>query len=158
MIFDKQDGKSTKIPTGLAVLPSSPIDKTPLDLPDDFPVRLRKAIMEAESTFKSGHFSSALMNGGRALEGLFKTFSNNNDATLAKLIDEVCGSETATLPLRSLAHAIREGRNAGAHFDESIEPDAESAALMIELLHYIIGYFVILPKKISKLEKKVKRT
>ena len=143
-------------PIGLTVFPSSELDRAPLCLPEGFPARLATAISDAENALKSGLFGAAVTSGGRALEGVFMHLTNS-DETLYKMIDGFVGSEQSSKPLRDLAHAIREGRNVGAHFDQAIEPDANSAALIIDLLHYIVNYYFILPETVEDVARHFKK-
>ncbi|MCF6430535.1 DUF4145 domain-containing protein, partial [Leisingera sp. MMG026] len=74
---------------------------------------------------------------------------------LFSLIEEVLASEEATSPLKDLSHAIRKGGNLGAHFDELIEPNKETARLVLELLEYLVAYFFSLPSKIEDMSKQI---
>ena len=60
-------------------------------------------------------------------------------------------------PLKSLSHAIRDGGNLGAHFDEEREPTEELARQMVELLDYLIAYLYVLPGQIAGLEQSLSK-
>lgn len=158
--FEKEnEDDRLKEPVEVVMFPAPVNSLAPLELPQSLPETLKSAILDAEQSFRVGLYSPALTCGGRALEGIFKHLSSDDDVQkkLYHLIEEVCSGEAAAQPLKKLAHAIREGRNIGAHFDEKISPDEKSAFLVIELLHYIVSYFFLLPDKIAELEELVSK-
>lgn len=152
-----ENGDANLEPTSVATFPSSSAKVVALQLPNSFPDRVAKAIRDAEESARLGLYSPALTCGGIALEGLFYHLSSNEKKarTLEKTIEEFVAKDESVEPLKKLSHAIRKGRNIGAHFDVDIEPTEQSAVLVIELLHYIVTYFYLLPPKIEELEKLV---
>jgi hypothetical protein len=90
----------------------------------------------------------------RTLEGIFKYLlpEGNRKGTLAALIKQAMEQHNLAAPLATLAHAIRDGGNLGAHFDEENEPTELMAQQMVELLKYLISYLYVLPSQIKELE------
>ena len=95
------------------------------------------------------------MNGGRrAMEGVFKLLPNaKNKQQLPDRIDAASADPNLSKPLKRLAHGIRKGGNLGAHFDEEVEPDEDTARHMLELLEYLVTYFYVLPVRVAELEQ-----
>jgi hypothetical protein len=77
---------------------------------------------------------------------------------LARAIQKVQETKDLARPLTTLSHAIRQGGNLGAHFDEDREPTAELAQQMVELLEYLIEYLYTLPADIARLEESLSAT
>jgi hypothetical protein len=77
------------------------------------------------------------------------------DAPLAKLIEEVVKTTDLSKPLTLLSHAVRQGGNLGAHFDEVNEPNADASYQMVKLVEYLISYLYILPNEIKMLEEQL---
>lgn len=136
------------------MFPSPDFALAKIETPDELPTQIKAAIRDAEDAFRAGLFSPALTSAGRALEGLLKYLAKSEGrSNLNKLVDDFCGSEAATEPINKLSHAIRNGRNVGAHFDELVTPNAEAAQLIIELLQSFIAYFFVFDQKATRLEE-----
>ena len=58
-------------------------------------------------------------------------------------------------PILTLAAAIQQVGNLGAHFDIEGEPDGETTALMLDLLDYLIEYLYVLPGRIERLHEAI---
>jgi hypothetical protein len=82
--------------------------------------------------------------------------NQDNKKKLYQLIEDMKSSPELAAPIFKLSHAVREGGNLGAHFDLDREPDEETARHIVELVVYLMGFFFLLPEKISELEKRVK--
>lgn len=141
------------MPTEVVAAPPPQDSFEPVEYPSDFPVRVARAISDAEQSYRSGLYSPALTCAGRALEGVLAHLNEaDGKQILYNQIENLCESEKASAPLRQLSHAIRQGRNVGAHFDEEIEAEEQSARLLIEFLRYLVGYFFLLPEKVVEFE------
>lgn len=141
------------MPCEVVACPAPPNPFEPLVPSNNLGASVLKAIDDAEQSYRSGLYSPALTCAGRALEGILIELSGGKSGRkLYDLIEDLCGSEQALEPLKKLAHAVRKGRNVGAHFDVSIEADERSARLMIELLRDLVSYFCRIPEKIAELE------
>ncbi len=141
-------------PIQVSVFPGPSNSFEPLRLPSDFSSVLAGAIRDAEESLKNKLYSPALTCGGRALEAVFYELGKKHGSSdkLYSMIEKFLDSPESNDPLRKLAHAIRKGRNVGAHFDVDIQPTKDSAILVVELLHYLVTYFFLLPAKINALE------
>jgi len=119
------------------------------------PEPLRRSLVSTIDAFNSRNYTATAVCGRRTLEGIFKYLVPNEkrNATLAKLIDAAKTEIDLAAPLTALSHAIRDGGNLGAHFDEEKEPDETLARQMVELLDYLISYLYVLPTEIKKLEQ-----
>lgn len=149
-------GRNGIKPIDVSMFPSPTLALQAIDLPSSLPAILEHAIRDAEAAYRAGIFSSTVISAGRALEGLLKYLLQEPDKTLFELIDQFCKSDEVAQPISKLSHTMRKGRNAGAHFDENILPDQESAEIMIELLHYLISYLFLFGEKAEKLSTKLK--
>ena len=58
-------------------------------------------------------------------------------------------------PLITLAHAIRQVGNLGAHFDLRKEPDRDTVKAQLELIEYLLEYVYTLPGMIETVNHKV---
>ncbi|MCF6433309.1 hypothetical protein, partial [Leisingera sp. MMG026] len=73
-VFFFEDSPSNEAinPSDVAIFPTPQNARRPINLPDDLPQRLKRAIKDTEETFQSGLYSPCLTSGRRALEGIFK--------------------------------------------------------------------------------------
>jgi hypothetical protein len=83
----------------------------------------------------------------RTLEGITKTLIpiKNQKKFLSQQLKELPNHKDLKKPILTLANAIKEGGNLGAHFDLKKIPNEEISTLMIDFLDYIIEYLDILP-------------
>ena len=144
-------------PVEVVMFPSPTLPIAPMPLPTDLPERIGKAVRDAEAAFRAGLYSPALTCAGMALEGLSKASSGEGSRTtrLFELVEQFCASDKAVEPIKNLAHSIRNGRNAGSHFDELFEANSETAQLMLELLRHFIAYFYEFEAKAKQLSKQI---
>jgi hypothetical protein len=121
----------------------------------DIPEQLQRAFVSTVDVLNSRNYTATAVLAGRTLEGIFKLLAPDDmqRATLAKLIRHVSENRDLAAPLKSLAHAIRDGRNLGAHFHFKKEPGEDQARQMVQLLDYLISYLFVLPTEIEKLER-----
>ena len=126
-----------------------------IELTDNIPDRLQRAFTSTVESFNAKNYYATAVGCRRTLEGIFKYRlpAENQGNNLHNLIEQVRSSQDLAEPLNKLSHAIREGGNLGAHFDEELEPDHELARHMVELLEYFISYLYILPQKIADLDE-----
>lgn len=96
---------------------------------------------------------------GRVLEGLIRNLlpEDKQKLPLAQLLRMLPDHIDMEKPIVTLMDAIRKGRNIAAHFDAEKEPDEETAAMMLDLIDYIIEYLFVLPGRINKLYDKLLR-
>lgn len=120
----------------------------------EVPEPLKRSFVSTVDAFNSRNFVATSVCCRRTLEGIIKYLlpEDKRKGNLLKLIDLAATTLDLAAPLRSLSHAIRDGGNLGAHFDEEKEPTEELARQMVELLDYLIAYLYVLPGQISELE------
>lgn len=120
----------------------------------DVPEPLKRSFVSTVDAFNSRNFVATSVCCRRTLEGIIKYLlpEDKRKGNLIKLIDLAATTLDLAAPLRSLSHAIRDGGNLGAHFDEEKEPTEDLARQMVELLDYLIAYLYVLPGQISELE------
>src|SRR5438046_1756949 len=53
-------------------------------------------------------------------------------------------------PFMDLAENLKEGGNIGAHPDRLVEPSAELATVMLNVLEYLLEYFFLIPNMIEE--------
>ncbi|MEQ9564413.1 MAG: DUF4145 domain-containing protein, partial [Pseudomonadales bacterium] len=123
-------------------------------LSSEVPEPLKKSFVSTVDAFNSRNFVATSVCCRRTLEGIIKYLlpEDKRKGNLIKLIDLAATTLDLAAPLRSLSHAIRDGGNLGAHFDEEKEPTEDLARQMVELLDYLIAYLYVLPGQISELE------
>jgi hypothetical protein len=125
----------------------------------NIPPTVQRSFISSIDAFNSKNYVATAVCARRTLEGIFKNLvpeEKRNDV-LAKLIEYVKTDIDLSAPLSSLSHAIRDGGNLGAHFDEKKEPSEKLARQMVELLEYLISYLYVLPKEIKKLEESLEK-
>ena len=144
-------------PIEVIMFPSPTLPLAPMQLPADLPERIGKAVRDAEAAFRAGLYSPSLTCAGMALEGLLRVSSGEGSKTtkLFELVEQFCTSGEAVKPISHLAHSIRNGRNAGSHFDELFEANSETAQLMLELLRDFLAYFYEFEAKAKQLSKQI---
>lgn len=147
-------------PHCVIIYPAFRTDLIAIELGEEVPLQLAKAIRATVDSYNAGIYSAVAVAGRRALEGIFKYLLPEQERrhTLAKMIELVSQRDDLKKPLTELSHAIRQGGNLGAHFDENSEPDEEMARLLVELLGYMVNFLYVLPKKISDIEQKIGAT
>jgi hypothetical protein len=120
----------------------------------EVPEPLKRSFVSTVDAFNSRNFVATSVCCRRTLEGIIKYLlpEDKRKGNLIKLIDLAATTLDLAAPLRSLSHAIRDGGNLGAHFDEEKEPTEDLARQMVELLDYLIAYLYVLPGQISELE------
>lgn len=148
------EGRFSGRPEKICMYPGLPVLVILQDLPDLVPLPLANAYKSAVKSFDTQNYVATAVLARRTLEGIFKYLlpEERRKQNLFKLIDETKSSVDLSAPLTTLSHAIRDGGNLGAHFDETHEPTKEMASSMIELLSYLISYLYILPSQIKELE------
>jgi hypothetical protein len=121
----------------------------------DVPDPLKRSFVSTVDAFNARNFVATSVCCRRTLEGIIKYLlpEEKRKGNLVKLINDAASTLDLAAPLRSLSHAIRDGGNLGAHFDEEKEPTEEMARQMVELLDYLIAYLYVLPREIEGLEK-----
>ncbi len=121
----------------------------------EVPEPLKRSFASTVDAFNARNFVATSVCCRRTLEGIIKYLlpEDKRKGNLIRLIDLAAASLDLAAPLKSLSHAIRDGGNLGAHFDEEREPTEELARQMVELLDYLIAYLYVLPGQIAGLEQ-----
>ncbi|MBJ2320698.1 DUF4145 domain-containing protein [Pseudomonas fluorescens] len=124
------------------------------DFPESVPVAIRRSFESTSTSFMTKNYPATAVMARRTLEGIFKYLlpEANRKGSLATLIKQAMAQHNLAAPLSTLSHAIRDGGNLGAHFDEENEPTELMAQQMVELLKYLISYLYVLPSQIKDLE------
>jgi hypothetical protein len=135
-------------------------ERQPKDFGDLVPEPLRRSYASTVLALSSKNYVATAVCARRTLEGIFKYAlpPEHQKLNLAKAIEEVQKTRDLAKPLTMLSHAIRQGGNLGAHFDEDREPTAPLAEQMVELLEYLIEYLYTLPGDIARLEQALSET
>jgi hypothetical protein len=142
-------------PQKIFVHPPGGERRQPREFADTVPEALKRAYASTVQSLGDGNYVATAVGSRRTLEGIFKYAlpAGQKFQGLANAIKTVTETKDLTAPLRMLSHAIRQGGNLGAHFDEEREPTAEQAQQMVDLLEYLIDYLYTLPENISRLER-----
>lgn len=121
----------------------------------EVPEPLKRSFASTVDAFNARNFVATSVCCRRTLEGIIKYLlpEDKRKGNLIRLIDLAAASLDLAAPLKSLSHAIRDGGNLGAYFDEEREPTEELARQMVELLDYLIAYLYVLPGQIAGLEQ-----
>lgn len=142
-------------PDALFMYPPQKAYHESMTFTENIPAALQRSFISTVDAFNAKNYTATAVCCGRTLEGIFKYLvpEDKRGLTLARLIEEAKTTVDLTKPLTNLSHAIREGRNLGAHFDMAKEPDPAMAKQMVELLEYLLEYLYVLPKQIDDLEE-----
>ena len=100
--------------------------------------------------FNSGCNVAAVLLLGVAAESVFRGL-----CTVVSTSLKSAKEKQVAAPIMSLADALREGGNLGAHFDLEREPTKEVAEEMLDLLDDFIEYLFLLPHKIEELKNRI---
>jgi len=119
--------------------------------------KLHRAYLNALDTFNKGAIGVVPVAVGRALEGIVKTQLRGKNVELrgrmlGQLLTQLAEEVDLSVPLHELAGALRDGRNIGAHFDDELDPSAEMAEKMVDLLEVIVEYLYVLPAQVAELK------
>ncbi|WP_160168805.1 DUF4145 domain-containing protein [Pseudomonas chlororaphis] len=141
-------------PAEIFMYPRSRPELLVTNFPESVPVAIRRSFESAATSFMTKNYPATAVMARRTLEGIFKYLlpEGSRKGTLAALIKQAMEQHDLAAPLSTLAHAIRDGGNLGAHFDEENEPTELMAKQMVELLKYLISYLYVLPSQIKDLE------
>lgn len=131
--------------------------RLPIKNVNEMPNRLNRAYLSTIESFNASLWDATAIMCRRTLEGILKDVLDK-DAT-GKLYDQIktlIKRKEIVKPLETLAHALREGGNLGAHFNSEYDTNYEIAKLMIDFIEYLLQYIYELPKSIEKLEEQIK--
>jgi hypothetical protein len=132
----------------------------PLSVPDDHvspdvPENIRSDFREALLCRWVKAYKATGVMCGRALEAACIGLGSDPKTKIGEQIDYLATAGKITTPLRQMAHAIKLGRNRGAHPPEDgeteilNEPEADALiAFMIEFFHHVY----VLPAKLKALD------
>src|SRR5205814_5360298 len=114
---------------------------------DLVPGRVRSAYQDTLRAYNAGIWSATTVSCRVTLEGIVKNLlaQANVKGPLANQIRQLGTAVDLSQPLITLADALREGGNIGAHFDEQKEADKETAGAMLDLIEYLLEYVYTLP-------------
>lgn len=118
------------------------------------PVRL--CFEQALVTYNKKVWPASLMLCGRTLEAMIKHLPHGETETpgrhqgLGQLNERLAKYIAATSPMDQLADSIRLGRNMGAHYNETHEPNEIVARKLLDLCEYLIEYLYTLPQMVQE--------
>ncbi|MDH1074605.1 DUF4145 domain-containing protein [Pseudomonas nitroreducens] len=157
----KAPSGSPVYPAEICIHPNVPHSLEAEGFPDSVPESLVKSFKSAASSYNDNNYPATAVMARRTLEGIFKYLlpegERKKNKPLAGLIKAAMEKHDFSRPLETLSHAIRDGGNLGAHFDEDNEPTEAMARQMIELLRYLISFIYVLPSQISELEESLSK-
>jgi hypothetical protein len=107
--------------------------------------------MAALNVFNAAVWTATAGSCRRVLEGIVKNLlpEDSQKGPLYEQLNKLKLNIDLNKPLMSLAEALREGGNLGAHFEESREPDQPTASQMLDYLEYLMEYFYVLPAEVE---------
>jgi hypothetical protein len=154
--IDQSDKVNPKC-DALIVYPKPHEKRQPIKGMELMPPRLQRAYQEVLDVYSNNVWSATATCSRRTLEGLLKNLLPKSDqkGTLANQLEKLSKSVELEKPLITLAHALREGGNLGAHFDQDKDPDQETAEAMLDLIEYLLEYVYTLPGMIERLEQRL---
>lgn len=135
-------------------------DRQARDFGELVPEPLKRSYVSTVLALSSKNYVATAVCARRTLEGIFRYAlpPEHHRLNLARAIEKVQETVDLAKPLTTLSHAIRQGGNLGAHFDEDREPTEVLAEQMVELLEYLIEYLYTLPGDIARLEQALSAT
>jgi hypothetical protein len=146
--------------------PSRP-PREPIGRAEEVPERVRRAYLSAVGAFNNGLQSNE---GGenwnlcaslcrRALEGVIRGLMTEGERTqnLTANLKKIAQTKAERLaePLLTLAEAIRDGGNIGAHFDDEADADQATAEGMLDFLDFLLVYLFVLPVSATELKGRI---
>ncbi|MFO6464452.1 DUF4145 domain-containing protein [Jannaschia sp. KMU-145] len=123
------------------------------------PERLASNVARSREALIRGDYEGALTGARRTVEGIFKTLVPHDPEigrdrrTLHQLIQLAIQKVDLSEPLKELAVAVKDGGNLGAHFDEAVDPNEESARSALRLSERLLDFVIVLPEEVSKFRK-----
>lgn len=120
---------------------------------------LDKAYSSAVNVYNVQEWNATATMCRRLLEGIIKQNipRDNQKKILAQNLKELPNHIDLQKPILTLAEAIKDGGNLGAHFDMEKEPDENIATLMMDLIEDLIEYIYILPNRVEELKQKIEK-
>ncbi len=70
---------------------------------------------------------------------------------------EVLSDPSIISPLKEVADKIRKAGNLATHFNLEIETDRDTAALILDLLEYIVEYLFVMEREAHALEQRIEQ-
>jgi hypothetical protein len=126
---------------------------------DKVPPEIGRAYAATVAAFNAGLWPATGACCRRVLEGVAKNRlgEDSRGRRLVQLLNDLKAKvDLITEPLASLADALREGGNLGAHFDDlERESDQAAASQMLDFLDYLMDYLYVLPAKVESFRKMI---
>lgn len=124
---------------------------------EQFTEALRKAYIETVDVYNYRSWTATAVLCRRLLEGVMQSLlpESEQGKALHRQLEALPKHRDLQKPLVTLAHAIRQVGNLGAHFDSKGPPSEETVTAMLGLLEFLLEYLFILPKRINDLDQKV---
>jgi hypothetical protein len=145
-------GQQERKCAGLYVYPKPSLNRKPMDGIDKVPPEIGRAYVATVAAFNAGLWPATGACCRRVLEGVAKhrLGEDSRGRRLVQLLNDLKVKVDLAKPLTSLADALREGGNLGAHFDDlEREPDQAAAGQMLDFLDYLMDYLYVLPAKVE---------
>ncbi len=141
----------------LAMFPGLSFQRQPLLSINLVPDHIARAYQDAIRVYNAEVWSATATCCRRTLEGIVKDLvkPQNENTSLASQLSKLKDSVDLNQPLITLAHAIREGGNIGAHLDLRRDADKDTAEAILDLTEYLLEYIFALPAMIDKLNHRV---
>jgi len=136
----------------LFLYPKPLLNRKPMDGMDKVPPEIGRAYAATIAAFNAGLWPATGACCRRVLEGVAKhrLGKDSRGRRLVQLLYDLKEKVNLAEPLTSLADALREGGNLGAHFDDlEREPDQATASQMLDFLDYLVDYVYVLPAKVQ---------
>ncbi len=129
-------------------------------LEGQIPDPVLRALNSATDSYRAGNLVAATVLCRRGLEDLMKYRlpADSRQGDLIDAINSVGESMEFSKPLTELAAALSGGSDLEKLCNMEIDPDAQSAAALIELMHSLIMYLYVLPEKLENLEAQFQRS
>lgn len=125
---------------------------------ESFDDSLERVYRSAIKAYNNRDWGGSAVHTGKVLEGLAKSLlpEEQHNQTLFELLEALPDEVELDKPLVDLAHAIREGRNLAAHFNQETETDQDTARILLDLLDELLEYLLVTPQHIEELEQRIR--
>ncbi|MBI4850811.1 MAG: DUF4145 domain-containing protein [Acidobacteria bacterium] len=143
----------------IGMFPALMKQRKPIEGANLIPERIYKAYIESLNTYNAGLWGPTTTCCRRTLEGIIKALLPASEATgtLYNQLTKLTKHVDLAKPLITLSNTLREGGNLGAHFDDVIDVDEDTARATLELIEYLLEYTYALPEMIKELEIRINK-
>lgn len=128
-----------------------------LDDTVDIDEPLRRVYRSAISSYNAEQWVAATVLSGQTLEAIAESLvpESQREETLAARLVGLLDHHDFEQPVLDLANTIRRRRDLEAHFEGSMDTDAELAGTMLDLVDCLIEYLFVLPARIRTLGERL---